>query len=204
MFMVLSWVEEKHMCLRVVILFTSISGAPGQMEYRGYLGASLSSLNCIVSILKKNFHIQRNIFFWINKYRTGLFVFWQAPEAWMMQKLGSTLEQKKYLHLFLFLKSIFLSPHPSLPKIDFLSIFSKQKFSLFEAVPQVVTPCNAPNLLLMHKVQFKGCRERRQSKALRNHFWPVCTMYLCKLQIVFLFKLLHIFVLIAKCICPNC
>jgi len=27
--------------LRVVILFTSISGAPGQMEYRGYLGASL-------------------------------------------------------------------------------------------------------------------------------------------------------------------
>ena len=28
------------MCLRVVILFTSISGAPGQMEYRGYLGAA--------------------------------------------------------------------------------------------------------------------------------------------------------------------
>ena len=41
MSMVLSWGKEKHMCLRVVILFTSISGAPGQMEYRGYLGASL-------------------------------------------------------------------------------------------------------------------------------------------------------------------
>ena len=82
-----------YMCLRVVILFTSISGAPGQMEYRGYLGASLSSLNCIVSIFRKYFH----------------------------------------------------------PK---------------------------------------------QSKALRNHFWPVCTVYLCKLQIVF--------VLIAKYICFNC
>ena len=39
------------MCLRVVILFTSISRARGQMEYRGYLGASLSSLNCIISII---------------------------------------------------------------------------------------------------------------------------------------------------------